>query len=216
MGCPCDKILQVAEYWGMAGCSPGQSSLAAVLAGFCHIYAFVIYLLSFTPCALNGLPHHGIQVRSQKSKVAHYVVNFPFDRWLRGPLGAAVFQQQWDDMLGMACRYRPRGEGEMAVRGAGNRETLTPVFFNFSTGSRRSIFERQLKFILVPQTWSHRCVEHYWKLGGFAANLPPERWISRVLAWNPLGRRRSGCPRTSWPNKFISYIRYRHLAGIGS
>jgi len=48
-------------------------------------------------------------------------------------------------------------------------------------------------------------------LGGYAANLPPERWISRVLAWNPLGRRRSGCPRTSWPSKFISYTRYRHL-----
>ena len=54
-------------------------------------------------------------------------------------------------------------------------------------------------------------VEHYWKLGGYAANLLPERWISRVLAWNLLGRRRSGCPRTSWPSKFISYTRYRHL-----
>ena len=64
-------------------------------------------------------------------------------------LGKAVFQQQWDDMLGMACRYRPRMEGEMAARGAGNRETLTPVFFNFSTGSRRPIFERQLKLILI-------------------------------------------------------------------
>ena len=61
------------------------------------------------------------------------------------------------------------------------------------------------------KTWSRCCVEQYWKLGGYAANLPPERWISRVLAWNPLGRRRSGCPRTSWPSKFISYTRYRHL-----
>ena len=40
-------------------------------------------------------------------------------------------------------------------------------------------------------------------------------WISRVLAWNPLGRRRSGCPRTSWPSKFISYTRYRHLGNSG-
>ena len=62
MGCPFDKILQVAEYWGV------ESSLAAVPAGFCHIYACVIYLLGLTPCALNGLPHHGIQVPSQKSK----------------------------------------------------------------------------------------------------------------------------------------------------
>ena len=66
MGCPCDKILQVAEHWRVAGCSPGQSSLAAVPAGFCNIYAYVMYLLGLTPCALNGLPHHGIQEQSQK------------------------------------------------------------------------------------------------------------------------------------------------------
>ena len=64
MGCPCDKNLQVAEYWGVAGRSPGQSSLAAVPAGFCHICAFVIFV-GLTPCALNRLPHHGIQVQSQ-------------------------------------------------------------------------------------------------------------------------------------------------------
>ena len=67
MGCPCDKTLQVAGYWGVAGCSPGQSSLAAVPAGFCHIYAFVIFV-GLTPCAPNGLPHRGIQVQSQKSQ----------------------------------------------------------------------------------------------------------------------------------------------------
>ena len=61
MGCPCDN------YWGVAGCSPGQSSLAAVLAGFCYIYAFVIFV-GLTPCALNGLPHRGIQVQSRKSQ----------------------------------------------------------------------------------------------------------------------------------------------------
>ena len=66
MGCPCDEIVQVAEYWGVAGCSPKQSSLAAVPLGICHIFAFVIYLLGLTPCALNVLPHHGIQVQSQK------------------------------------------------------------------------------------------------------------------------------------------------------
>ena len=52
----------------VAGCSPGQSSLAAVPAGLCNIYAYVIYLLGLTPCALNGLTHHGIQEQSQKSK----------------------------------------------------------------------------------------------------------------------------------------------------
>ena len=69
MGCSGDKILQVAEYWGVAGCSPGQSSLAAVPAGFYHIYAFVIYLLGLTPCALNGLPYHGIQVQNKAKRL---------------------------------------------------------------------------------------------------------------------------------------------------
>ena len=58
-------MMQVAEHWGVAGCNPGQSSLAAVPAGLCHIYAFIIYLLGPTPCALNGLPHHGIQVERE-------------------------------------------------------------------------------------------------------------------------------------------------------
>ena len=37
------------------------------------------------------------------------------------------------------------------------------------------------------------------------------KYFNAVVFWNPLGRRRSGCPRTSWPSKFISYTRYRHL-----
>ena len=42
------------------------------------------------------------------------------------------------------------------------------------------------------KTWSRRCMEHCWELGGYVANLPQERWIHRVLAWNPLGCRCSG------------------------
>ena len=57
----------MAEHWRVAGCSPGQSSLAVVPAGFCNIYAYVIYLSGLTPCALNGLPHHGIQEQGQSS-----------------------------------------------------------------------------------------------------------------------------------------------------
>ena len=37
MGCLCDTVLQVAKHWGVARCSPGQSCLAAVLAGFCTV-----------------------------------------------------------------------------------------------------------------------------------------------------------------------------------
>ncbi len=41
-----------------------KSSMAAVHGGFFQFYAYVKQLLGFTPCALNGLPHHGIQEQS--------------------------------------------------------------------------------------------------------------------------------------------------------
>ena len=66
MECPCDEILQMAEHWGVAGCSPRQSSLAAVPAGLYQLHAYVRFLLGSTPCALNGLPHHSIQEQSPK------------------------------------------------------------------------------------------------------------------------------------------------------
>ena len=78
MGCPCDKILEVAEHWEVACCSPVPSSLAAVPAGLCRTYTFIICLLGLTPCALNGLPHHGIQVPSQKKKKRGLAQRQPF------------------------------------------------------------------------------------------------------------------------------------------
>ena len=52
----------------VADCSPRQCFLAAVPAGFYHLYAYAIFLLGLTPCALNRLPHHDIQAQSQKIK----------------------------------------------------------------------------------------------------------------------------------------------------
>ena len=34
------------------------------------------------------------------------------------------------------------------------------------------------------QTWSRRCVEHYWKFGGYAANLPPEAGYLPGTLWD--------------------------------
>ena len=31
--------------------------------------------------------------------------------------------------------------------------------------------------------WSVRCVEMHWNLAQYAANLPPDRWLSRILMW---------------------------------
>ena len=103
MGCLCDKILQVSDHWVVAGCSPGQSSLAAVPAGLCHIYAFVTFLLGLTPCALNGLPHHCIQVQSQKKKSKLLVqTGRCFCQMLRmivGPPNFVEWNAPWHDIM---------------------------------------------------------------------------------------------------------------------
>ena len=44
------------------------------LPDFCFIYAYAIYLLGLTPCALNGLPHHGIQEQSKKN-ILRFLLN---------------------------------------------------------------------------------------------------------------------------------------------
>ena len=55
----------MAENWSVGSCSPGHNSLVAVHGGYGHFYAYV-KVVFFTPCALNGLPHHGVQEQSQE------------------------------------------------------------------------------------------------------------------------------------------------------
>ena len=42
--------------------------------------------------------------------------------------------------------------------------------------------------------WSRRCLEQYWKLTNYIANLPDNRWVKRALAWTT-GRAKIGRPR---------------------
>ena len=60
----------------MGICSPGQSSMAAVHAGFYQFYVYGEKLLGFTPCALTRLPHHGVQEQSIKKKHAQSIHNY--------------------------------------------------------------------------------------------------------------------------------------------
>ena len=45
--------------------------------------------------------------------------------------------------------------------------------------------------------WSVRCVEMHWNLAQYAANLPPDHWLSRILMWTCRGHH-TGRPRNPW------------------
>ena len=40
------------------------------------------------------------------------------------------------------------------------------------------------------------------------ANLPPNRWVKRVLLWNRTGARKRKCPRHDWASKLVAYTRF--------
>jgi len=54
-------------------------------------------------------------------------------------------------------------------------------------------------------TWSQTCLTQYWKLGGYVANLPADRWLKRVLRWEPKGLRPQGRPRDRWDGKLRGF-----------
>ena len=58
-------------------------------------------------------------------------------------------------------------------------------------------------------TWSEQCLKHHWKFAMHVANLPSNRWVKRVLLWNPTGARTRGYPRHGWTSKFVAYTRFR-------
>ena len=41
------------------------------------------------------------------------------------------------------------------------------------------------------------------------ANLPSNRWVKRVLLWNPAGARTRGYPRHDWTSKLVAYTRFQ-------
>ena len=73
------------------------------------------------------------------------------DRWLlrllHWNLVLVAPRQQWDDMLKTFCRYQRVGEWELAAQDPCNWERLMPEFINFSIGSCRSKFERQIPLL---------------------------------------------------------------------
>ena len=61
--------------------------------------------------------------------------------------------------------------------------------------------------------WSVRCLEMHWKLAHYAANLPPDRWLARILTWTCGGHQNTGRPRNIWDTmkKNKKNCRYQQL-----
>ena len=80
------------------------------------------------------------------------------DRWLLRLLhlepSVGRPRQQWDDMLKTFCQYQRVGEWELAAQDACHWETLMPEFINFSIGSCRSKFERQIPLLCTCNSFS--------------------------------------------------------------
>ena len=60
--------------------------------------------------------------------------------------------------------------------------------------------------------WSEQCLKHHGKFAMHVANLPSNRWVKRVLLWNPTGARTRGYPRHDWTSKFVAYTRFHQLS----
>jgi len=54
--------------------------------------------------------------------------------------------------------------------------------------------------------WSEQCLKYHWKFAMHVANLPANRWVKRVLLWNPTGARTRGHPRHDWTNNFAAKL----------
>ena len=59
--------------------------------------------------------------------------------------------------------------------------------------------------------WSEQCLKYHWKFAMHVANLPSNRWVKRVLLWNPSGARTRGYPRHDWTSKLVAYTRFHQL-----
>ena len=59
--------------------------------------------------------------------------------------------------------------------------------------------------------WSVRCVEMHWNLAQYAANPPPDRWLSRILMWTCRGHHTVGRPRNTWDTTLHNFCRYQQL-----
>ena len=59
--------------------------------------------------------------------------------------------------------------------------------------------------------WSVRRFRMHSHLAQYAANLPPDRWLSRILPWMCRERHTVGRLRSTWDTMIQNFCRYQHL-----
>ena len=55
------------------------------------------------------------------------------------------------------------------------------------------------------KTWAETCASQQWKFVRYIMSLPCERWVRRMLHWQPIGRGPVGRPAKNWTNKFEQF-----------
>ena len=58
------------------------------------------------------------------------------------------------------------------------------------------------------KSWGQTALCHHWKLAGYIANLPPNRWAKRALEWQPRAKRVGRRPNT-WVTKIEEFTRWK-------
>ena len=58
------------------------------------------------------------------------------------------------------------------------------------------------------KSWGQTALCHHWKLAGYIANLPPNRWAKRALEWQPRAKRVGRRPNI-WVTKIEEFTRWK-------
>ena len=59
--------------------------------------------------------------------------------------------------------------------------------------------------------WSECCVQQYWELAHNFFSLEDQRWVKRVMQWQPDGRGRGGRPAHLWHTFLTDFCRWKGL-----
>ena len=68
---------------------------------------------------------------------------------------------------------------------------------------------REMVEVCHMKTWAETCASQQWKFAGYIMSLPPERWVRRMLHWQPIGRGPVGRPAMNWTSKFEQFSRIK-------
>ena len=68
---------------------------------------------------------------------------------------------------------------------------------------------REMVEVCHTKTWAETCASQQWKFAGYIMSLPPERWVRRMLHWQPIGRGPVGRPAMNWTSKFEQFSRIK-------